>query len=74
MVMQPSRFIAIHPSLIWSITLAALAFEEDTLKGNEIIALPMLIVAVILFAASFDTKIYYSYNQVFRNATNSKKI
>lgn len=33
--------------------------EEDTLKTNEKIVVLMLIVAVILFAASFDTKIDY---------------
>lgn len=43
------------PTLIWSAALAAL---EDTLKANEIMALPVLIVALILFSASFDTKIY----------------
>jgi len=34
-------------------------FEEDTLKANEIIARPMLIATVILFAACFNTKLYY---------------
>lgn len=57
-LMQHSGFTAIHKT--WSdATLAALVSEEDTLKKNEKIVVLMLIVAVILFAASFDTKIDY---------------
>ena len=41
------------------ISLAVMVFEEDTLKTNEIIALPTLIAAVILFRAFFHIKIYY---------------
>lgn len=67
--MQHSRFIAIHAT---SSDLLLLAHEEDTLKANEIIALPTLIAAVILLEASFDTKIYYRVIIIFRNITNSK--
>lgn len=57
-LMQHGGFIAIHKT--WSdVTLAALVSEEDTLKTNEKIVVLMLIVAIILFAASFGTRIDY---------------
>lgn len=50
-----------------------MVFEEDTLKANEIIALPTLIAAVILFTAFFHIKIYYGVIISFLGMLPTKK-